>query len=146
MRVKEEPKTGRAKTSARRGCSNLFCVDRAGFEPRRRHGPTEDMPQPERCSRDDPGQSHPHGAAQIRREIAPDERGPSSARRDLRPTDPGLAPTNWVVDPSAGPLQFRSDHLLEFHNVSREFADTFRQFLGSHRVLVQRETERFLVE
>ncbi len=43
-------------------------------------------------------------------------------------------------------LQFRGDHLLEFDDISREFADTFRQFLGGHRFLVERETERFLVE
>jgi len=43
-------------------------------------------------------------------------------------------------------LQFRGDHLLEFHDVSREFADTLRQFLSGHRFLVERETERFLVE
>jgi hypothetical protein len=43
-------------------------------------------------------------------------------------------------------LQFRRDHLLEFYDVGREFADTLRQFLGGHRILVERETERFLVE
>jgi hypothetical protein len=84
----------------------------------------------------------------------PNERGPSSARRDFRPTEPWASidfgrprpATHWVADLSAAPLQFRCDDLLEFDNVSREFADTFRQFLGSHRFLVQRETECFFVE
>jgi hypothetical protein len=71
------------------------------------------------------------------------------ARRDFRPTGffpTGFSPTGVLSRPGPGPLQFRGDDLLELHNVSREFADTFRQFLGSHRVLVQRETECFLVE
>jgi hypothetical protein len=59
---------------------------------------------------------------------------------------PDFRPTGIMPHPGPGPLQFRGDDLLELHNVSREFADTFRQFLGSHRVLVQRETECFLVE
>jgi hypothetical protein len=49
------PETGGAKTSARRGCGNLFAVDRAGFEPRRGYGLADDVSQSERWVPDDPG-------------------------------------------------------------------------------------------
>ena len=61
-----------------------------------------------------------------------------SAKSGLRPTD-----LPFWLRPF---LQFRRDHLLKLYDVSREFADSFRQFLSGHRFLVEGETERFLVE
>jgi hypothetical protein len=75
------------------------------------------------------GECHPHGAAQIRRGIAVRGSKTVSAPRFLPhrvfvPTE--LCPEFCPTGVPAEPLQFRCDDLLEFHNVSREFADTFR--------------------
>ena len=94
--------------------------------------------------------------------FSPGDHGPSENRPEGA-TEHYLPPRSVTVsnalaaDPCAQPicrsplqgdavLQFRGDHLLEFDDVSRELADTFRQFLRGHRILVERETERFLVE
>jgi len=123
---------GRRPRRAEDAANNL--TDRAGFEPRRGRDFAHDVAQTIRWVCGNRGRMPParHGLKSGAESTV--GRGTQVVRAEI------FAP------PSPCVLQFRGDHLLEFYDVGREFADTFRQFLSGHRVLVERETERFLVE